>query len=571
MQAFAPSAGLRVLLIGDDAGRIATIRRAAASSAGRVDLEVQTRIDDASDSLATFDAVVLDERLRPTSGDRILQQLASLDRAVPVLLLMQADDLAAASGAIADGYTEVLMPSPSGELFERSLRLSIQRARLVRRATRLAFEDELTGLANRSLLADRLDSALERGRRHGRILAVMVIDLNGFKAVNDRLGHAAGDALLRLIGDALRTKVRASDTLARTGGDEFVLIAEELRDPADAQTIADKIVAAVAGVHAVNAQPVHVTASIGVALFPRDGDDRERLMRLADAAMYRAKRGGGAHVAFHDATLDPPALAGGTLAAGASIKDALADGRIALRGWPELPLQGGLPALRFEPVLPRTHSQHVRGRALAARAAADGAGHALMLWLVDQVARFYRSWPGDAPPPFRLALPIQSPNRHHALADMASLGTALRAQALPIAGLRIDIAEDLLEPDDAANESLTAELRRAGASIALDGYGGAGARLHQPSLRQLSAIRFDGGFIANASGRSRLLLTHLLELGQQYGLELIAAGVSKADQLRYLRRRGCSAVVAPFADPSGLPPATCRDWLDQERRRKGAA
>ncbi|MCK9985466.1 MAG: two-component system, sensor histidine kinase LadS [Azoarcus sp.] len=157
---------------------------------------------------------------------------------------------------------------------------------------RVAHHDHLTGLANRVVLDDRIAQAIRRGQRQGSVFSLLVIDLDGFKAVNDRFGHAAGDELLKALALRLSNCVRASDTVARLGGDEFVVLLEAMNDPAKALQVGNKIVAELSRPVPLDENVVRVGASIGIALFPRDGKDANALMLAADHAMYGAKRGG---------------------------------------------------------------------------------------------------------------------------------------------------------------------------------------------------------------------------------------------------------------------------------------
>jgi len=167
-----------------------------------------------------------------------------------------------------------------------------ERKRAEERIYRLAHYDALTDLPNRRLLMDRLDRALALARRHGRQLAVLMLDLDGFKPVNDTYGHDAGDELLEVVARRLESSVRRADTIARLGGDEFVVVLTEIASVDDAELVAGKIIAIVNEPVALDGREVHVGASIGIAAFPHDGDDAPALMKAADEAMYRAKAGG---------------------------------------------------------------------------------------------------------------------------------------------------------------------------------------------------------------------------------------------------------------------------------------
>jgi diguanylate cyclase (GGDEF)-like protein/PAS domain S-box-containing protein len=158
--------------------------------------------------------------------------------------------------------------------------------------THLAQHDFLTDLPNRLLLNDRITQAISLSRRHGKHLAVLFLDLDGFKYINDALGHEIGDKVLKLVAQRLVGCVRASDTVSRHGGDEFVILLSEVADPGDAAFIAEKILAALAMPYAISERNVHLSASIGISIYPQDGDDADALIKSADAAMYQAKRKG---------------------------------------------------------------------------------------------------------------------------------------------------------------------------------------------------------------------------------------------------------------------------------------
>jgi diguanylate cyclase len=167
--------------------------------------------------------------------------------------------------------------------------LAVQHERDIAKVRHFAYHDELTGLPNRALLLDRLSQALVRARRQQKLLALLLLDLDGFKGINDRLGHAAGDTLLQRVAERLLSSVRGGDTVCRYGGDEFVLLLPEVEDQKHALEVAKKIRARLAKPYLVGDHSIAVTASIGVAVYPVDAVSQDELIRQADVAMYRAK------------------------------------------------------------------------------------------------------------------------------------------------------------------------------------------------------------------------------------------------------------------------------------------
>ncbi len=166
--------------------------------------------------------------------------------------------------------------------------------------TRSGQRDALTGMPNRALMRDRFEQAITLARRHGMRAAVLFVDLDGFKPINDESGHAAGDEVLQLLARRMASAVRASDTVSRHGGDEFLVLLAEVAQASDAQAIAEKMLAALAEPFVVQSRKLQLTASIGIALFPDDGADAATLVGHADAAMYRVKHRGGGSFELHD-------------------------------------------------------------------------------------------------------------------------------------------------------------------------------------------------------------------------------------------------------------------------------
>ena len=201
------------------------------------------------------------------------------------------------------------------------------------------MRDPLTGLPNRVLLLDRLNQGLARAQRGGEPMAVMLLDLDGFKDVNDALGHAAGDRLLRQVGDRLTAMLRAADTLARLGGDEFALLQPSVRRAADAEALAAKLLAALGAPFDLDGQEVHVGASIGIALFPGDGENAETLLRHADLALYRAKAEGRAGFRFFAPAMDAAVRA--RLELSRELRQALERGEFVLHYQPQLDIASG--------------------------------------------------------------------------------------------------------------------------------------------------------------------------------------------------------------------------------------
>ncbi len=244
-----------------------------------------------------FDVVLLDLGLPDSQGLKSFELVNSAYPEKPVVVLSGTADQALALEAVQSGAQDYLVKGPTGwEIASRSMRYAIERKRMEKRLHHMATHDALTGLPNRTLFHDRLTHAIELSRRlsSGKTekweLAIMLLDLDNFKTANDTYGHLQGDILLQVVTEQLRNCVRESDTVARMGGDEFTLIFENVSGMDDAVGLARKVLATFDRPVQFGDHELEVTASIGISLFPRDGQDAETLLSHADIAMYRAKR-----------------------------------------------------------------------------------------------------------------------------------------------------------------------------------------------------------------------------------------------------------------------------------------
>ena len=247
-----------------------------------------------------FDAVLLDLSLPDAYGLPAVKQVQATSPAIPVVVLSGVDDQALSLQAVQQGAQDYLAKGKGQpELLARSIRYAIERKRAEERLTYLAQYDQLTGLVNRTLFRDRLVQAMARSKRLQQCLGLMLMDLDRFKAVNDTLGHDAGDQLLKAVADRFRSCVREVDTVARMGGDEFIVILEGVSSERDITTVAQRITEAIAEPFLIGDQQVLVGVSIGITVYPQDDQPIDELLKHADASMYRAKQQGGNSFQFH--------------------------------------------------------------------------------------------------------------------------------------------------------------------------------------------------------------------------------------------------------------------------------
>jgi diguanylate cyclase (GGDEF)-like protein len=291
---------IRVLLVEDDSWQALTIRDmiieagtpgTAVTLAGSLEVAIRMIRDE------RFDIVLLDLMLPDAKGLEGLNRVVQVAPRLPVLILTGLGREELIVRAFEHGAQDYLIKGDGdGVGLLRAMAFAIRRKAAELRRLEAARRDPLTGLATRAVLLERLQRAKQRANREGRPFAVLFLDLDGFKKVNDDLGHQAGDCVLRTVARRLAQVVRKADTVARLGGDEFVILAEGLGDVADAVTIAHKALESIARQVDIDDGLVEITGSIGISVYPRDESNVERLLALADAAMYRAKRSRGMQV-----------------------------------------------------------------------------------------------------------------------------------------------------------------------------------------------------------------------------------------------------------------------------------
>ncbi|HVL36988.1 MAG TPA: diguanylate cyclase [Burkholderiales bacterium] len=288
---------MRVLVVEDNPGDARLIGLVLEEGAGEAAAVTVARTLREALPLARaggWDAVLLDLHLPDSAGLFGLRELALAVPRTPIVVLTGLDDDAVAADACAHGAQDYLVKGASGAVLWRALRCAQARKRFDGVLAERAHFDSLTGLANRALFLDRLAHAVQRAARAQERLAVLFLDLDGFKAINDAHGHALGDEVLRAVARALAAAVRESDTVARLGGDEFTVLAEGIGGAEQARALVERISAAFHAPLAVAGASLAVRASIGLAVFPDDAGDPQALLAHADAAMFRAKAAGGA-------------------------------------------------------------------------------------------------------------------------------------------------------------------------------------------------------------------------------------------------------------------------------------
>ncbi len=515
-----------------------------------------------------FDVCLVDHNLPDGDGLELVRAAQTGGCRAPIILLSEVGTLDLDLQAMALGVADFLDKRWLDPLrLERTIRYALARQDQAERLSRLAQYDELTGLANRSLFQDRLERALAWARRQQRLVGVMILDLNGFKAINDRLGHIAGDRLLAVMAKRLGGRLRETDTVARLGGDEFAILIENLAKPEHAALVARKLLDTVAPPATIDGREVAVTASLGVALYPRDGQTGPELVRQADRAMYRAKAEGGNLCRFSSDQLERRVQRGALLET--DLRRGLEQGELQLHYQPQVTLTPG--ALGISALIRWCHPQLglIGPERFLLLAEDTGLLEALTSWLFEAACGQARRWHDQGLERVHLALPLLSRQQLAWSGLTERLGVCLRAAGLTAGSIEIELSEELLlNAADGAGGALSA-LKALGVRLALDGYGRGPTSLRGLQLGVLDTLKLARELHQDvpADVQRDAVVGAIIALARELGLRVVAEGVDRQEQLACLRRHGCDAVQAFMSCPP-LPAEACTSWLRQASARR---
>lgn len=440
----------------------------------------------------------------------------------------------------------------------------------------LANFDSLTGLPNRVLFRDRLDQAMTRARRNGRPMALMFLDLDRFKVVNDSLGHEAGDKVLQQVAQTLTACLRSADsvarqaegepfTLSRLGGDEFTIIAEAIGGAEDATLIAQRMLEALNVPFTMGDDEIVVSASIGISMYPNDDVDLDTLIRHTDMAMYRSKSMGRATYSFFSDDLNAAISARLTLESG--LRRAMENNEFHLHFQPKVSLatdevtgveallrwycpgQGMVPPDRFISVLEDT------GMILPVGA-----------WVIRAACAQLAAWDKAGLPPLRMAVNLSARQfRHLYLASLVE--DSLRENAIDPRRLDVELTESLLMEDTETNRGMLANFARMGVRLAIDDFGTGHSSLSYLKRFKIDTLKIDKSFVAAMPDNTEdvAIATAVIALARSLEMSVVAEGVETQAQADILRKLGCDEIQG-YLLSRPLPAADLAAWLTKRLR-----
>jgi len=410
---------------------------------------------------------------------------------------------------------------------------------LSRRMSFLAQHDSLTQLSNRMVLNDRLTQAIAMARRHGQKLAVLFLDVDRFKHINDSLGHAIGDRLLQSVSQRLLTCVRRSDTVSRQGGDEFVILLSEVARAQDAAVCADKVLLSLSTPHRIDEHDLHITVSIGIATYPDDGMDTETLMKNADFAMYEAKENGRNNYKFFKPAMNVRAIERQSLETGLrqaieqqefvlhyhplmNLNTGAITGAEALVRWRH-PERGLVPPLHFIPIAEESGLIVPIGR-----------------WVIFEACRQAQAWEKAGRQPMRISVNVSAVELRNK-DFVASVRDVLTETGLNPSHLELELTETFLMQDWKSTAAVLHALKDMGVQLALDDFGTGYSSLSYLKRFPIDTLKIDQSFVRDLTtdADDASIVSAVISMGKSLHKRVVAEGVETREQLAFLQQQNC--------------------------------
>jgi diguanylate cyclase len=502
-----------------------------------------------------FAVAFLDMRMPPgRDGVWAATQIRELDPAIEIVICTAYSD--ADPGEIGgyvppeDKLSYLQKPFHPHEVRQMTIALG-SKWRAERRIVRLAYFDTLTGLPNREQSRNRLVGALQAANEKGGLLAVLYLDLDNFKRVNDTLGHAVGDQLLCVVADRLRSSLRYGGEsgpgggvnrpgdIARLGGDEFMVLLPNLRTTVDAGGVAERLVLALRQPIQIGSNSLVVTPSVGIALYPQDGGDAETLLRNADLAMYFAKRRAPGTFAFFDVSMNTTALHRFTIEE--QLRGALERNEFSLQYQPQFDVRTGTIS-GVEALLRWTNAELGAVSPVEFIPVAEETGLILAIgkWVLRAACEQAQAWRAEGLPVQRMAVNVSG--RQFALAEYPlEVGEILRETGLEPAVLELEITESVVMANEAWAEKAIKQLKALGISLAIDDFGTGYSSFGRLRHFEVDRLKIDRSFVTSITEHSddRAIAAAIIAMSRSLHINVTAEGVENYPQLAFLQEQEC--------------------------------
>lgn len=557
--------GIRVLVVDDNEGDYVLVKSLLGQTPS-IDYDVHwlSGGEGVSECIADIqpDICLVDYNLAGETGLELIKSTSRLYPLLPFVLLTGESDPNIDVAAVRAGAADFIEKSQfDARVLDRTIRFAVEQKRVEGDLADRAERDELTGLYNRAGFSKRLEQAMRVADRTDRYLGVMFIDLDRFKYVNDSLGHAAGDALLRAVSARIHGCCRATDIVARMGGDEFAVIATHMQEPSLSAHLAEKIVSSFVEPFDVDGHVVHASASIGVTTYPVDDGTAEQLLMNADMALYRAKEEGRNRYAMFDQNMETAARL--RQETGADLHLAIEQNELFLEYQPIVEAATG-QVEAIEALVRWDHPDGIRyPDSFIEIAETSNLINRLGEWVLRDACGMAARRIAAGAKPLRVTVNLSAAQL--AAPDLVRVvQLVLDETDLPADLLELEITESVMIPNFEGGERVLQRLRRIGVGISIDDFGTGYTALEVLRGLPVQKLKIDRSFVWEIDDSRRVppVVKAIVEIGRAFGLELIAEGIETDAQLTCMRELGVD-LIQGFHIARPARTAVFEKWLSE--------
>jgi diguanylate cyclase (GGDEF)-like protein len=531
-----------VVLVVDDDPAIRLVIRHAMQQNGYQVIEASNGLEAVQFSIRQIpDLILMDAVMPEMDGFRATQEIRKIEACddTPILMATSLDDDESIARAFNVGACDYITKPFNWSVLKHRVRRMLQAANAQRRIQHLAYHDALTGLPNRMLFMDRIDQAISRAQREEGQFALLFIDIDHFKVINDSMGHDAGDQLLNLISGRLRDVLRKSDTVARLGGDEFTVIIEYLQHPDDVIQITKNILSTLDFPAEINGKEVYVGGSIGIAMYPQDGENFGVLLKNADTAMYKAKELGRNTFQFYASEMSHKAMQ--RLELENQIRTALKEEQFEVYYQPKVDLQNN-ECIGVEALVRWNHPQRgfISPDDFVPLAEEIGLITQLDEWVMKTACLQFMQWKQQGYPLQNLSVNISS--RHFKEGNLIEYCTTLlEMTGIAAECLEIELTESALVDNYSNAKYILDKLHTMGLRIALDDFGTGYASMAYLKEFPFDTVKIDRSFIRDIPQdyEDAAIVTAMIQLSQALKLNIVAEGIETDQQRHFLYDNAC--------------------------------
>lgn len=544
---------ISLLLIEDDPKEALVIKNMLKDGLqNQFTLEHSLSLSDALDLVQRnpYQAIILDSHLPDGKSFESIPQFIQYCPGAPILILSGVEEEDQAIQAVKSGAQDYLIKGQtSSSTLCRAIRYAMERHRATQRITQLAHYDHLTGLANRGLFYERLNCAVARCRRNDTAIALMFLDLDHFKNINDTLGHEYGDSLLKTVAARIKKCIREIDTGVRLGGDEFAVLLEQIVSIEDVASVAHRILHLLAQPVSVKQHQLHVTGSLGITIYPWDSANPQELLSHADAAMYRAKAQGGDTYQFYTAGMKTAGLDGSTLEV--ELSRALAKEEFLLHYQPQMNLRTK-QVIGMEALLRWHHPYQglIGPNHFIPQAEENGMIIPIGEWVLRAASKQAKYWEKQGFPTPHVAVNLSARQIHQGNLP-ALIEDILKHSHLDPENLKLELTETFLIHETEETLQTLREIKAMGVHLYIDDFGAGYASLRYLKSFPVDGIKLDQSLIQHLPHNTNdaAIVNAVISLGKALGLQVIAEGVETQEQADFLEEHGCDAMQGYWIAP----------------------